>query len=200
MLLNGQLGIILIPPQIQRYGPPMSVEDHLKIQIGEYDARIRTFVPGYEQMLFTVAGSLQLLDLKSPRIVDVGIGTGALTERCLNIHRDAKIVGIDTDRAMLDMARERLTGNGNVELVLGDFLKVPLPMCDAIIASLALHHIKSPEAKRAFYVKCRSALKPGGLLVSADCYPAREQRLARVHRNSWLAHLERTYTTSEAEG
>jgi len=177
----------------------MSVSAHLKIQIDEYDARIRTFVPGYEQMISVAAGSLRLLNIQSPKVVDLGIGTGALAEHCLSIRHDAAIVGIDTDPAMLDMAKERLAASGKVEFVLGDFTELTLPQSDIIVASIALHHIRTPEAKRAFYSKCRVALKPGGLLVSADCFPAKEERLARLYRNLWLAHLEQNYTASEAE-
>ena len=36
----------------------MSVATHLGIDLGEYDARIRTFIPHYEEMLDVAAGSL----------------------------------------------------------------------------------------------------------------------------------------------
>ncbi|MBF8296875.1 MAG: hypothetical protein HW389_3420, partial [Bacteroidetes bacterium] len=122
----------------------MSVSSHLKIQIDEYDARIRTFVPGYEQMISVAAGSLRLLDIQSPKVVDLGIGTGALAERCLSIRHDAVIVGIDTDTAMLEMAKERLAASDKVEFVLGDFTELTLPPSDIIVASIALHHIRTP--------------------------------------------------------
>ncbi len=177
----------------------MGVGTHLRIQIDEYDARIITFVPAYEELLSAAAEALRLLSGQSLKIVDLGIGTGALAARCLTVHHDAHILGIDNDPAMLDVARARLANHHNLDLVCGNLLSVSIPPCDAIVASIALHHIKTPEEKNAYYQKCYSALKPGGILVSADCFPARDARLAEAHRKSWLHHLEQTYSPPEAE-
>jgi hypothetical protein len=37
------------------------------------------------------------------------------------------------------------------------------------------------------------------VLVTADCFPARDRRLAAEHREGWLAHLERSGSRAEAE-
>jgi hypothetical protein len=58
----------------------MSVANHLGIDLSEYDARIRTFIPNYEEMLDVVAS---VIDPMSSMILDLGIGTGALSERCV---------------------------------------------------------------------------------------------------------------------
>lgn len=178
----------------------MSVSAHLRIQIDEYDARIRTFVPWYEQLIATTAQTLQLLEASSPTIVDLGIGTGALAAKCLEIRPEARLVGIDSDEAMLEVARSRLAGHSRIELIHGDFREVALPPCDAIVACIALHHIKTPVPKQALYAACSAALRPGGYLVSGDCFPAREARLAVSQRELWVTHLEQFYPRAEAEG
>lgn len=177
----------------------MGVAEHLKIRIDDYDLRIRTFVPDYEEMQRRVAEMLRLLGAASPDVVDLGTGTGALALRCLEVAPGARIVGIDDDPAMLELARARVAGQGDVELVRGDFLLTPPPPADAIVACISLHHIGAPEAKQAFYARCADALRPGGVLVSADFYPAREARLASLQRGAWLEHLERTYPRADAE-
>src|SRR5688572_751124 len=133
----------------------MSVAAHLNIQFDEYDARIRTFVPFYEVMLATAAEALRLLDQPAPTIVDLGIGTGALALRCLAIHPDAHVIGIDNDPAALEVARARLTACHDLQLRLGNFLEAPSPPCDAIVACIALHHVPTSERKQAFYASCR---------------------------------------------
>lgn len=178
----------------------MGVASHLRIELDEYDARIVTFVPHYEQMLAVVAGALGHLEAPEPTIVDVGVGTGALAARCLEERPDARLVGIDNDPGMLAAARERLADWTSVDLVGGDFLTWEIPPCDALVASVALHHVRTPEEKRSFYLRSAAAVRPGGILVSADCFPARDPRVAAVQRIAWLAHLERTYSPSEAEG
>ena len=178
----------------------MSVAGHLGIQVDEYDARIRTFVPNYERMIATAAETLNLLDAEAPTILDLGVGTGALAARCLEVRADAHLIGVDVDSGMLEIARARLSGHARVDLRAGDFLQVPLPPCDAVVACISLHHVPTPEAKRALYAACRRALNPKGMLVSADCFPARDAKLAARQRDQWLAHLEQSYPPAEAEG
>lgn len=178
----------------------MSVSAHLRIQIDEYDARIRTFVPWYEQLIEGTAKTLELLEAGSPTIVDLGIGTGALAAKCLEILPKARLVGIDSDASMLEVARSRLAGHPRVELIHGDFREISLPPCDAIVACIALHHIKTSAPKQALYEACRKALRSGGCLVSGDCFPAREPRLAASQRELWVAHMEQFYPRAESEG
>lgn len=183
----------------------MSVAGHLRIELEAYDASIRAFVPGYEAMLREAAAVLADLPAADPQIVDVGVGTGALAAACLAVRPDARLTGIDADPGMLAAARERLAGTGSgpaapVRLVEADFLEAALPACDAIVASLALHHVPSPAAKRAFYDRCAAALRPGGVLVSADRFLADERPARAGERQAWLAHLERSFTPAEARG
>ena len=178
----------------------MSVAGHLNIQVEEYDARIRTFVPHYEHMIGTAAESLRLLDIPAPTIVDLGVGTGALAARCLSVRPDARLIGIDLDPAMLGLASGRLAERSNVELRTGNFLESPVPSCDAIVACVALHHVSTPEKKQELYRTCARALRSGGLLVSADYFPARDERLAAQQRAEWVAHLEQFYSHADAVG
>src|SRR5687768_4774883 len=85
-------------------------------------------------------------------VVDLGIGTGALAARVARLAPHATVTGIDEDAAMLAAAARRLR-RYRPSLLHDSFLRAPLPRCDVITASLALHHIKSPTAKRALYVR-----------------------------------------------
>jgi spermidine synthase len=178
----------------------MGVASHLHIRIEEYDSRIRTFIPGYEEMIAAAAQVLAVLDVPAPHVVDLGTGTGALAAACLRVRPDARITAIDADRDILDLARQRLAGSTSApSFVSGTFDEVIVPACDAIIASLSLHHIRTDEAKRALYRRCREALSPGGLLVSADCCPASDPRLASQQHMAWRDHLQLTYSEAEAD-
>lgn len=178
----------------------MGVADHLRIELDEYDQKIRTFVPHYETLLDVIARSLALLQAASPKVIDLGIGTGALAEACLGVSRRAKLLGVDADPDILDAARYRLRDHENIEFLHDTFLNVTLPPADAVVACIALHHIAEPEDKQALYRRIFDALRPGGVFVSGDSFPSSEPRLATQHRNAWLRHLERTYSSVEAEG
>lgn len=177
----------------------MSAAQHLNIRLSEYDRRIRTFIPDYEELLQNVADALVLARRPGPVIVDLGIGTGALALRCLQKVPDAVLVGLDADAAMLAPARRRLARKLNPpsRLVHGDFLDAPLPRCDALVSTLALHHLRPAKIKQRFYAKCFAALRRGGMLVNGDCCPAANPALARQGMEKWRAHLRRFYSARQ---
>jgi SAM-dependent methyltransferase len=171
----------------------MSVASHLGINLTEYDSRIRTFIPNYEEMLDVAAAAVPA---RAATIVDLGIGTGALSSRCLATARKARAVGIDVDPAMLALAKRRLEGRAT--LVAGSFLRATLPKCDALVASFALHHVRTRGAKRSLYRRIRSALRPGGLFISVDCQPASDASVRRAQFDAWLSHLRTAYPAPRA--
>jgi SAM-dependent methyltransferase len=182
------------------WGEQMGVASHLHIRIEDYDNRIRTFIPGYEEMIAAAAQVLAVLDEPAPHVVDLGTGTGALAAACLHVRPDARITAIDADGEILDLARQRLSGHAvTPEFITGVFEQVALPACNAILASLSLHHIRTDEAKRLLYRQCREVLSPGGLLISADCCPASDRALAWRQHLAWRDHLRLTYSDAEAD-
>jgi SAM-dependent methyltransferase len=176
----------------------MGVAAHLGIRLDEYDAKIRTFIPWYDELLDAAAQTFDgLVGTRPTRVVDLGIGSGALAARCALLRRTARIVGIDADEGMLAFARQRLPHR--LTTIAGDFLSIDLPRCDAFVASLALHHVRTRRAKAAFYRRCLAALKRGGVLISADCVLASSRRQRQRDRQVWREHLQRTYRAAEAE-
>ena len=171
----------------------MSVATHLGIDIREYDARIRTFIPDYEEMLDVAAAAVPS---RARTIIDLGTGTGALAARCLLEAPRARIVGIDGDADILQVAARRLRGRAT--FTCGTFLRAPLPPSDAVVASFSLHHIRTRRAKATMYARIRRALRPGGRFIGVDCYPAADGAVARVQRDAWHAHLRHAYSPARA--
>jgi ubiquinone/menaquinone biosynthesis C-methylase UbiE len=174
----------------------MGAASHLGIDLREYDARIRSFIPGYEDMLEAAAAALAVTVRRRPVIVDLGTGTGALASRCLAVTPAARIVGVDEDEGMLAVAKKRL-GKGFTSIH-GSFERIELPACDAVTASLALHHLPTPARRARLLRRIRRALRPGGVLISADCYLASTAALRAAERRDWLAHLGRRYSARQA--
>jgi len=172
----------------------MSVAAHLGIRLAEYDSRIRTFIPDYDAML-DVAASAVPPDART--IVDLGTGTGALAQACLKLARRARIVGIDADAEVLELAARRL--GKRATFVCGSFLRTPLPPADVVVASYALHHVRTRTARAALFRRVRRALGRRGVLVTVDCHPAADRALARRQRDLWRAHLRRHYRSAEAD-
>ncbi|HJO39397.1 MAG: class I SAM-dependent methyltransferase [Vicinamibacterales bacterium] len=179
----------------------MSVAAHLRIRVAEYDRTIRTFIPHYSEML-RVAGDALRPRRRAPTIVDLGIGTGALAAACLRAVPDGRLVGLDTDTAMLGVAARRLNrlARHPVDLRPRSFTRGPLPPADLFTACISLHHVLTPARKIRLYRRCHAALRRGGALVSVDCMPPAEPGLRALSTEAWIRHMARSYSRRTARG
>ncbi len=135
------------------------------------------------------AALLSLLPAGARRVLDIGTGTGRLLE--LLAPRVAAALGIDASRAMLALARARLSRPGldHCAVRLADMYRLPLPDAayDAVVLQMVLHYAEDPEAVLAEAVR---VLRPGGTLVLADlaAHDRIECRDRFAHR--WLGFEE----------
>jgi len=171
------------------------VAAHLGIDLAEYDERIRTFIPDYEEMLDAAAA---LVRSDARRIVDLGTGTGALAARCLTRAPCARLVGIDVDPAMANVAARRL--GTRASFVTGDFARTAVPACDTLVSSFALHHVRTRTTKARLYARLRRALTGRGQLIVVDCQPSADAGLRAAQLDAWGAHLRRRYSKAKANG
>jgi SAM-dependent methyltransferase len=100
--------------------------------------------------------------------VDVGCGTGTFAITLASRRADARVVGIDGDPQILEMARAK-PGAGAVEWREGLAQRLPLDdrSAEVVTMSLMLHHLL-PAEKRDALVEARRVLKRGGRLHIAD--------------------------------
>jgi ubiquinone/menaquinone biosynthesis C-methylase UbiE len=178
----------------------MSVASHLAVSPAKYDARIRSLIPLYDELIAEAARALGHAARPVKTIVDLGIGTGALARACLERAPGARIWGIDADAGMMAIAQARLGRlSRRVTMNTGSFLDEPLPSCDAMVASYSLHHIRTSRAKLAFYRRCYRALRRGGVLINGDCAPASTPRGFARDLDVWFTHLGKSFG-SRAKG
>lgn len=91
-------------------------------------------------------------------ILDLGCGTGALTEQLAGLGR--RVLGVDSSPDMIAQARALHPG---VEFVQGDALDLPCEgEWDVVFSNAVFHWISDHDA---LLKGIRRALKPGGLLV-----------------------------------
>ena len=166
-----------------------SVRRHLRVAIDAYDATIRQFIPGYDEMLGVAAR--ELAPVASGLVLDLGGGTGALAEAILKSRGRGTVELVDVDSEMLAQARTRLSRFGRrVRFTEGSFLGA-LPRCNGAAASLSLHHVPTLDAKRALYRRIHDALEPGGVFVNADATMPAEPAASEAIWRAWADHMVR---------
>ena len=174
-----------------------SVQRHLQLDVRDYDRIIRTFIPGYEQMVAVATDAIAALGPKL--VLDLGAGTGALAERLLDRSRDACVELWDVDDAMLDVARARLARFGERARFVNRSFYDQFPQCDGIMASLALHHVRQLDAKGALYRRVWEALRPGGVFANADVTIPTGVEASQAAYREWAAHqVAGGFTEAEA--
>ncbi len=165
-----------------------SVEGHLKLNVADYDRLIRQLVPGYTAMREAHMTLLRkILPADRPTLVlDLGGGTGALAEAVAEALPRAEVEIWDIDRAMLGVARERCARFGTrIRYVERSFAE-PLTPCNAVVACIALHHVKDLAVKGAIYRNIHAALKPGGVFMNADLAIAAGGTLREYSYTEWI--------------
>ncbi len=167
-----------------------SVRRHLHVEIEAYDASIRRWIPGYEAMLARAAR--EVASVSPSHVLDLGAGTGALAAAILAHDAVGSVELLDVDKEMLARARNRLRDFGERARFTVRSFSEPLPPCDAVAASLALHHVPTMEEKAVLFGRIFEALRPGGVFVNADAtMPADESRRGAAF-DAWAAHMARS--------
>lgn len=167
-----------------------SVRRHLRLEIDDYDATIRRFIPGYERMLAVAADAVA--QVKPGHVVDLGAGTGGLSESLLKRDEVGKVELLDVDPEMLAQARSRLERFGDrARFTLRSFDE-PFGPCDAFAASLSLHHLPTLDRKTRLFRRAYEALRPGGVLVNADVNMPDDGEERRALYRHWADHLVRS--------
>jgi tRNA (cmo5U34)-methyltransferase len=171
------------------------------VDADEYDVEIRRFIPHYDDMLATGVELLAALAPADAHVVDLGAGTGALSAAVLGGLPGARVTLLDVDTTMLDEARRRLEPfNGRADFREASFLD-PLPAADAVVASLALHHVHDLGAKTDLYRSINDALAPGGVFLNLDAAITEGERLNALAFDRWAARMtEHAMTDAEARG
>lgn len=158
-------------------GRAHSVKRHLDVDAEGYDAQIRRFIPYYDDMIATGVELLAALASADGQVLDLGGGTGALSAAVLDGLPNVRVTVLDVDPDMLAEARRRLARFADrVDFQTASFLD-PLPAADAVVASLALHHVHDIAAKTVLYRTIHDTLRPGGVLLNLDAAVTEGARL-----------------------
>lgn len=156
-----------------------------------YDALRRQLIPCFDGFYGAAADLAADAPGPGPRILDLGAGTGLLSEHVLRRRPDARLTLVDFSTEMLARSRTRFAGLP-VELRVADYAAAPLDgPWEAVVSALSIHHLADADKRRLFR-RAFDALVPGGLLVNADNVLAEDPAVQARDRAAWIEAIRRS--------
>ena len=123
------------------------------------------------------------------KILEVGCGEGAVTERLVKIYQNAEITGIDITPQVGRMFHGDKSRVIFQQQTVKDFVAKSDSNYDLLILCDIMHHVP-PEMHKDLLIDAKQALKPGGLLVLKDW----ERTKTPIH---WLCYFLDRYITGD---
>lgn len=166
--------------------------------VATYDLDMDVLHPNRARMASVVCEVLPFDKAENVRILDLGVGTGYLSQRIIETFPHARIVAVDVAELMIDKAKLRLKNHlSQVTFQVSAFQELPdkistLSPVDAVVSSFALHHLYREE-KLTLFRYIHSLLKPHGWFVNCDIFKTADAMLeARFRRLHYQGIQERT--------
>jgi len=153
-----------------------------------YDEHRRWIIPDFAGF-YAAAVRAAASSKENPSILDIGAGTGLLSEMLLQVYPAAWITLMDISEKMLEVARRRFKGREGVRFLVADYRGGDLggPF-DIISSALSIHHL-GQEEKRELYRRVHSSLAEGGVFVNADEVAGESEDIHRENLAAWDAFL-----------
>jgi len=139
-----------------------------------WDRQQETGIPDREARFSAMLEALGAAVGSRFRVLDLGCGTGSLSERILRKYPKARSVAIDHDPVLLKIGR---TGLGNfggrltwvdVDLRRPEWTtQLPVRRFDAAVSTTVLHWLTGSQLSR-LYREVAGVLRPGGWLLNGD--------------------------------
>ena len=162
----------------------------------DYDRHRRQLIPCFDEFYGAarrlVQHAFSANGRASPVIIDLGAGSGLLSDLLLSGCGEARAVLIDLSEDMLARARDRFGEDPRVSYRIADYTEATLVepgTADAVVSALSIHHL-AEEDKRLVYRHAFDWLRPGGIFVNADQVLGATPALERQYRADWRLQVE----------
>ncbi len=177
-----------------------NIKEHFETEAKEFDGIIVKLIPYYQQMIQALIDSIPYESNSKIRIIDLGCGTGTISQRISEKFPNSKIVCLDIASNMIDIAKYKLANHKDSDFIVGDFSKIELEdKFDVVISSLALHHLETDYEKKEFYAKIYEVLNNKGVFFNADVILASTDYLQMKNLNRWKEYMNKSVSMDEIE-
>ena len=166
-----------------------------------YDEVIKRRIPLYSEIQALVVSQLPFSKKEYIRVLDLGCGTGGTSVALLKEFPLARVTGIDSSPAMLEVASGKVKQTTwRIDFLCQD-IKDSLTQCedgfDAILSAFSLHYLNEEEKKEVFG-RCLAALKPGGIFIDAEAVLSSSEKVYQSYLEKWK-EFQRSNGFSEDE-
>jgi tRNA (cmo5U34)-methyltransferase len=176
------------------------VKDHFEEEAKVFDELITTLIPFYEDMVKSLILALPFHNKEKIKVLDLGCGTGNISKEVKEHFSNAQITCVDMAENMIQIAKSKLAPYSDIEFKIADFRDLDFKEdYDAVISSLALHHLPSEEQKKSFYREIMGFLKEGGVFYNADNVLGSNPHLNQVYMDKWVEFMLESHTPEEVE-
>ncbi|MDR2036684.1 MAG: methyltransferase domain-containing protein [Bacteroidales bacterium] len=174
----------------------MSIQEQFNRISKKYDSQRKELIPCFDDFYGIAVDNLEV-DTSIPKILDLGAGTGLMSQKVLEKYPDARLTLVDISDAMLDVARQRFEHIPGVSFRHEDLTHLSLSEeYDAVVSSLAIHHLPDND-KKDLYGKIYKGLKPEGIFVNAEQVLADNAFLQDRYESRWQQVVERSSLSRE---
>lgn len=160
-----------------------------------YDTNRKEIIP-HMDLYYQTAVELTK-KFNNPSILDLGAGTGILTELLHQIHPQSRITLVDMSANMLDKAKNKFNNIDNFTYIEDNYLTMDFKEnYDIIISSLSIHHLNDKE-KYTLYRKIYQHLNNQGVFINADEVIAPTDTLEKLYVEKETTHLLKQDLTND---
>jgi tRNA (cmo5U34)-methyltransferase len=177
-----------------------AVKKHFEEEAKEFDKIILRLVPYYSEMIDGIVSAIPHQRTSAINVIDLGCGTGTISKRIKKVFPRAEITCLDLAENMIEMSKIKLSNYRDVRYQVGNFTDYEFDNTyDAVVSSLALHHLVTDEDKIEFYRKIYDALRKNGVFFNADVVLGSNEHIRNVYIEKWKSFMKKHVSEEEIE-
>lgn len=175
----------------------MNIQTQFNLIAEQYDVNRKKFIPCYDDFYESTTKFI-ISNIETPkRVLDLGAGTGLLSNFWYQHCLDSEYVLVDIADDMLNVARKRFAGIKNVSYQILDYSNgLPGGDFDVIVSALSIHHLEN-EDKIKLFAQIYDKLPKGGLFVNYDQFCAGQTVMDDWFNTYWENQLATSGLTDQ---
>lgn len=176
------------------------VQEHFDSEAQHYDNLILTLIPHYNKMTDILIEGLPFDGKKYLNVLDLGCGTGNISQKIKIRFPTAHITCVDLSENMINIAKNKLSNYSNIAYKMADFQDISLnDDYDVVVSSLAIHHLETDLDKKNLYGKIFNSLAEGGVFYNADVVLGSSEYLQDMYIKKWKEFMAKNHSEEDIE-